>query len=102
LRAGDRETASVEITFSAFLLLREKLDEAGVACRQERMDVPEGCTADGLVRQIGLGGGDVEAVFVNGRVVPGETVLDDGDRVALVPPGTPGPHRYLMGIAHRA
>ena len=36
----------------------------------------------------------LEAAFLNGPVVP-------GDQVAFVPRGTPGPHRYTLGI-HRA
>ena len=47
---------------------------------------------------LGLERRDVEAVFVNGKVVPASSVLRDGDRVAFVPPGLPGPHRYLLGL----
>lgn len=41
----------------------------------------------------------VEALIVNHTTVPVEgTVLRSGDRVALVPPGVPGPHRLLLGL----
>ena len=41
----------------------------------------------------------VEVVFVNGRAfTPPMAVLTGGDRVALVPPGVPGPHRVLLGF----
>jgi sulfur carrier protein ThiS len=51
-----------------------------------------------LLAQMDLSPGDVEAVFVNGLVRPVDTVLTDGDRVALVPPGSPGPYRLLLGM----
>ena len=89
----------MEITFSAFLSLRAKLDGAGVPCRQARLEAPDGCTVGGLIAQVGLDDTDVEAVFVNGRVMPMDTPLTERDRVAFVPPGTPGPHRCLLGIA---
>jgi hypothetical protein len=42
---------------------------------------------------------DVEALIVNRRTVPVDgSILRPGDRVALVPPGVPGPHRVLLGL----
>jgi hypothetical protein len=42
---------------------------------------------------------EVEALIVNHRTVPVErAVLRPGDRVALVPPSVPGPHRVLLGL----
>ena len=41
----------------------------------------------------------VEVVFVNGKAFdPSKALLNDGDRVALVPPGVPGPYRVLLGF----
>ena len=41
----------------------------------------------------------VEVLMINGKVVwPAEAILYPGDRVALLPPGTPGPYRVLLGI----
>jgi hypothetical protein len=41
----------------------------------------------------------VEVVFVNGKAFsPGMAVVTGGDRVALVPPGVPGPYRALLGF----
>ena len=91
----------ITITLNAFLFLRQTLDRNGVDCRNAPVSLPPETTVSGLVAGLGLEGADVEAAFVNGRVVPGETVLCDGDRVGLVPPGTPGPHRYLLGIARK-
>jgi len=41
----------------------------------------------------------VEVVFVNGKALnPPMAVVTGGDRVALVPPGVPGPYRALLGF----
>ena len=41
----------------------------------------------------------VEVLLVNGKAVwPSEARLRPGDRVALLPPGTPGPYRVLLGF----
>jgi hypothetical protein len=41
----------------------------------------------------------VEVVFVNGKAFnPPRAVVTGGDRVALVPPGVPGPYRALLGF----
>lgn len=87
------------ISFNAFLSLRSKLEQNGTPFPQSELAVDDGTTVLDLARRVGLDPADVEAAFVNGRVMPKHTVLKDGDRVALVPPGTPGPHRYLLGIS---
>jgi len=41
----------------------------------------------------------VEVIFVNGKAfTPPLAVLAGGDRVALAPPGVPGPYRVLLGF----
>nr|WP_320146968.1 MoaD/ThiS family protein [uncultured Anaeromusa sp.] len=41
----------------------------------------------------------VEAFMINGKaVLPGEARIRPGDRVALLPPGTPGPYRVMLGL----
>lgn len=41
----------------------------------------------------------VEVIFINGKVYrPADAVIQPGDRVALAPPGTPGPYRVLLGF----
>ncbi len=41
----------------------------------------------------------VEVLLVNGKAVwPAEARIHPGDRVALLPPGTPGPYRVLLGF----
>jgi hypothetical protein len=44
----------------------------------------------------------VEVMFVNRKAVATDgAVIHPGDRVALVPPGVPGPHRFLLGFKNR-
>ena len=44
----------------------------------------------------------VEVIFVNRTAFPADVeVIKPGDRVALVPPGVPGPHRALLGFKNR-
>lgn len=86
------------ITFSALSFLREPLRKRGIACSDAAMTIAEGMTPADLIDSLGLAPGQVEAVFVNGRAAGLDAVLGDGDRVALMPPGTPGPHRVLLRI----
>ena len=88
----------ITVTFSAFLQLREKLKAKGLRPSNVDMRLEEGSTVEALVLKAGLAPREVEGAFVNGKIHSLDTVLHDGDRVALVPPGTPGPHRMLMGI----
>lgn len=44
----------------------------------------------------------VEVMFVNRKAFAADTAaIRPGDRVALVPPGVPGPHRFLLGFKNR-
>lgn len=90
----------ITITFNAFTFLRPKLESKGIGYSNARMEIPEGTAVKEFVFELGLEQEDVEAVFVNGRVVPKDSVLQDNDRVAFVPQGTPGPHRALLGITN--
>ena len=89
----------VTVTFSAFSFLQQKLRAHIPSCYNLPRQLENGATVRTLVLGLGLELGDVEAAFVNGRTRPLDTVLRDGDRVGLVPPGTPGPHRFLLGIS---
>lgn len=87
----------IKIDFKAFSFLQEKVRKCGTepVCR---LELPEGSTVRDLVLKLGLKAEDVEGAFVNGRTCEFEHQLKNGDRIALVPPGTPGPYRYMLGI----
>jgi len=95
--AGGKE-AMITITFNAFSFLRPKLKSIGIDYSNARVEIPEGITVEELIEKIGLEQEEVEAVFVNGKVVLTDSILQNDDRVGLVPPGTPGPYRVLLGI----
>jgi hypothetical protein len=40
----------------------------------------------------------VEIIFVNGWAQDVSHPINPGDRIAFVPPGCPGPHRYYLGF----
>lgn len=48
-------------------------------------DLDDGQTVSHLVRRAGIAGEAVKVVFVNSRIMDLNTVLSDGDHVALVP-----------------
>ncbi len=88
----------VRITLNALSFLRPKLKAKQIGCSDAPMQVPGGTTVTELIRSFGLDPHEVEAVFVNGRVASRDRELHEGDRVGLVPPGTPGPYRLLLGM----
>ena len=55
-----------------------------------------------LLRLVDVADEAVECLFINHKAIAvAEAVIRPGDRVALVPPGVPGPHRYSLGIWKR-
>lgn len=63
------------------------------------LEIEGGMTGLALLQQLAIPLERVEALMINGKVVgPTAARLQPGDRVALLPPGTPGPYRILLGI----
>lgn len=81
--------------------MQKKLKEKNIPYANASVTVSSGTTAGNLISQMQLTLADVEVVFVNGRVKPLDTILEDQDRVAFVPHGTPGPYRVLLGFKNR-
>lgn len=90
--------AMPEVLFNAFSFLQNKLRQKGIPYTDVPMTLAPGSRARDLLESVQLHPDDVEAVFINGRVSPMDTLLNDNDRVAFVPPGTPGPYRVLLGF----
>lgn len=86
------------ITFNAFSFLQKKLKQKNIDHKEASLDIEPDATPNDLLRNMGLDRTDVEAVFINGKVAPFDTILKDGDRMAFVPPGTPGPYRVFLGF----
>jgi sulfur carrier protein ThiS len=86
------------ITFNAFSFLQPKLRSKNINYSNAKMELPEGITLKELIIKLGLKLEDVEAAFVNHKVVSMDSILHNNDRVAFVPPATPGPYRFLLGM----
>ncbi|ACZ12716.1 MoaD/ThiS family protein [Sulfurospirillum deleyianum] len=86
------------IILNAFSFLREKLKQKGIPYLDAQWRINEQTRICDLIDSLGLEQNEVEAVFLNHTVTSKETLLKEGDRVALLPPGTPGSYRLLSGL----
>jgi hypothetical protein len=58
-----------------------------------------GLTGPELLATLDIPAERVEVIFINGKVFHlADAFISPGDRVALAPPGTPGPYRVLLGF----
>ncbi len=89
------------ILFNAFASLQQKLKNRNREFANVVIPISETYTVNDLIEDTGLTTEDVEAAFINGMVKPFDSVLHDGDRIALVPPGTPGPYRVFLGMKNK-
>lgn len=87
----------IKITFNAFSFLREHLKKQNIPFLNHTMELHEHYTPNALIKDLGYEEGKVEFVFINGKVHSKDTELKDGDKIALVPPGTPGSYRLILG-----
>jgi len=92
-------TKQSTIQIRIFGSLRKYMDEQGVPYSLEKEIDPEGRVAYDIVQEIGIPTQEVEAIFCNGRVSNIYDPVFPGDRVALLPYGTPGPYRLFLGMA---
>jgi len=88
----------ITITFNAFSFLRKKLKEQNIPYVEATMKFPDGFTPQNIIDKFGFAKEEVEAVFINRKVESKDTILKNGDRIALLPPGTPGSYRLILGI----
>lgn len=89
------------ITVRMFGLLHSLRRKRGLPATIE-FEVPvEGTTALEIAQQLDLPPERIEAVFCNHRTYDLNHRIYPGDRIAFVPPGVPGPHRFCLGI-HQA
>ena len=89
---------SGQIELIAFMGLRALFGERGWSI-PHFLDVSADMTGEELLRFLSIDSARVESLIVNRSAIAVEdAVIHPGDRVALVPPGVPGPHRLLLGI----
>ena len=91
-------TANKPTTIRMFGLLHTLRKQKGLPVKVELQLPTEGRTARDLAQELQLPVDKIEAVFCNHLTYPLDHVILPGDRVAFVPHGTPGPHRYCLGI----
>jgi hypothetical protein len=90
--------ASESVTVRMFGRLYSARKEAGLPTTLE-LDVPaHGTSARELALELDLDLEVIEGVFVNRHVYDLGHAVMPGDRVAFVPRGTPGPHRFYLGL----
>jgi len=77
----------MKITFNAFSFLKGKLEKNGITCGNTAMEINDKISINELIKTVNLEDKEVEAIFVNHKLAPKDTILKEGDRVALVPPG---------------
>lgn len=78
--------------------LRRYMDDRGLPYALESRTDPDGSTAYAIAVDLGIPPEEIEAVFRNGRVQNLYDLVRPGDRIALLPYGTPGPYRAFLGI----
>lgn len=86
------------IELIAFMGLRTLFSERGWSIPRF-VDLPKDMTGEELLHFLAIDSAKVESLILNRSAIAVEdAVIHPGDRVALVPPGVPGPHRLLLGI----
>lgn len=80
--------------------LKKLFDDRGWSFPVE-CELAEECKASDLAARLAVPPEKIEIVFVNGRVQSLDYPVKDGDRVAFVPPGTPGPYRVILGFVQK-
>jgi molybdopterin converting factor small subunit len=90
----------ITITLNAFSFLQPKLAAKRIGYSNTRLEVKERTVVRELIARCGLSESEVETIFLNGRVVSWDRELCNGDRVAFLPPGTPGPYRVMLGMTN--
>ncbi len=62
------------------------------------IDIGEEICAFNLADKLSIPTENIEIIFINGRASALDSLIKPGDRVAFIPPGTPGPYRVLLGF----
>lgn len=92
-------TGTIELR--AFMGLADTFRERGWN-NPHQIDLDGPVSGCDLLAKLDIPVEQVEGIFINGKVVlPPVAVVNPGDRVALAPPGIPGPYRVLLGFKRK-
>ncbi len=94
-------TGTAPVTIRMFGSLHTFRTERGLPHTIEFQVPAEGRPAIDIAKDLELPIEKIEAIFCNRIIRELSYIIHPGDRMAFVPTGTPGPHRFLLGI-HRA
>lgn len=86
------------VTVRMFGCLHTLRKERGLPTTVEVAVPAEGMTGAELAAALEMPLDRIEGVFCNRTVYPIKHLIMPGDRVAFVPEGTPGPHRFFLGL----
>jgi len=90
---------NIEIRF--FMFLAELCKERNWSIPM-LMEIEDEISGAALLAKLDVPPERVEVLLINGKVGwPDEAIIRPGDRVALLPPGTPGPYRVLLGFKQK-
>lgn len=86
-----------KVEVRGFSFIKEIFDRRGLSF-PFFVEIDGGCTAAELAERLEIPRHMLEAVFINGISRGTGGMVRPGDRVAFVPPGTPGPYRVVLGL----
>ena len=87
---------NIEVRF--FMFLAELCKQRNWSSPMQ-LEIKDEISGSALLERLDIPIERVEVLMINGKAVwPSEAKIRIGDRVALLPPGTPGPYRVLLGF----
>jgi hypothetical protein len=86
------------VSIRAFGVLGGILRERGHSCTFAYSIPAEGLSASEIAAELELPLDRIEGVFHNHVIRSVEQRVMPGDSIAFVPYGTPGPHRFFLGL----
>jgi len=90
--------AEENVSVRIFGLLGAQCKERGEPTTLEIIVPEDGITAGEIADELCLPHDLIEGVFCNHTVYGLGHIIRPGDRIAFVPYGTPGPHRFSLGL----
>ncbi|MFZ5641974.1 MAG: MoaD/ThiS family protein [Bacillota bacterium] len=89
-----------QVEVRGFSFIKELFDNRGIPF-PFFIYLEKECTALELAGRLEIPADMLEAVFINGVAGTPDAMVHPGDRVAFVPPGTPGPYRVILGLVKK-
>ncbi len=88
------------IVFNAFASLQKKLKMKNIEYSNAVMEIQPELRALEFLSDMGISKKEVGAILINGKVASFDTIIQDRDRIGLVPTFIAGPDRNLPGLKY--